>query len=273
MTYLPYLFAGALLGAIYVFPQQAMEAARQGLSVWAVNVAPSLGPGMALSLYVCSHLKGGRSVRVLASVLCGSPGGARLMLHSAGDKKSALGDAALTGVMSPLFFLGTLSLWLGHEKRAVLVYACHLMGAVIASLFFKGARGEIKTSSPLGFFHCVQQSANALMMVGFLLMLGGVGARMLQCTLPFFPAEGMALLHCLLEVTGGIRKLTEQGSPHLLPLLCGAASFGGLSILLQNFMIWRERGVKFWQLALIRLLHGGISFLLCFLLEKLPFFG
>ncbi|MBQ4639227.1 MAG: hypothetical protein IJB69_01755 [Clostridia bacterium] len=272
MGFLPYVLAGGMLGAVFIFPAQAADAAREGLSMWAGSVAPGLGPGMALSSYLCSRAKG-EIFRVAASVLCGSPGGAKLMSGQGKGKGGAMRDAALCGVMSPLFFLGAVAGWLGDKGAAWLVYICHLAGAFLTAMCFPKEKGKKRESAPPSFLQCTDQSVQALLNVAFLLMLGCVGARMMQCALPGLGKGLAAGLQCVMEVTGGVKRLIGLGPENMLPFVCGAVSFGGLSILMQNLRYWQESGLKAWQLAGVQLLHGGISFLLCLILQNIWFIG
>lgn len=271
MAYLPCVLAGALLGATYIFPAAAAQAARDGLSLWARSLLPSLGPAMALCLFLCSRFPGKRMPVLFSAFLCGSPGGARLLRDLPHSPGTALHDAALTGVLSPLFFLSTLSQWLQSQNAALLIYICHLAGAKMAALFFRKEKSSPAAPSPLSLPKCAEQAIFALLQVGYYVMLGSVAARMAACALPHLPGKAAALLQCLMEITGGIPSLLPYGPS--LPFLCALLSFGGFSVLMQNLAFWKEKGVTALQLTGIRLLHGLLSFLLCYFLQFLPFFG
>ncbi|MBR2053933.1 MAG: hypothetical protein IJ968_03460 [Clostridia bacterium] len=271
MAFFSCVLTGALLGVLYIFPHPAAEAAREGLQAWAFSLVPSLGPAMALCLYLCTHLPGRRSLQLLSALLCGSPGGARLMQENVYDTKSALHDAALTGVISPLFFLSAVSQWMQNEKAAVLLYFCHLCGACLSALCIPGQPAQPAVSTPLTLPRCIQQAVNALLQIGYYVMLGFVSARMIGCVFPHLPPFCSILLQSFAEVTGGTKQMIASCFP--LPLLCSVISFGGLSILMQNHAYWKEKGVSLLHLAGIRLLHGFLSGILCFFLQNLPFIG
>lgn len=271
MHFLPCVLAGGMLGAMYVFPMEAAAAAREGLTAWAVSIVPSLGPAMALCLYITTHLPGKRALQVLGAFLCGSPGGARLMQENAYTPGTALHDAALTGVISPLFFLSTLAGWMENEKAALLLYGCHVLGACLLARFIKRPVLSPGKTIPLSLPQCAERAVSSLLQVGYYVMLGTVSARMAACALPELSPQTAALVQCLLEVCGGVKQLLSL-SPSL-PLLSFVTSFGGLSILMQNFSLWKEKGISIGSLLGVRLLHGAFSFLLCFFLQNLPFFG
>ena len=83
------------------------------------------------------------------------------------------------------------------------------------------------------------------------------------------PDAFAAALQCMLEVTAGTQALIALRPPYLLPLLCAACSFSGLSILLQNAVCWRESGLTLAYLVPIRLVHAVLSGILCLLLTLL----
>lgn len=271
MSFFPWIFTGALLGSLYVFPIEAAEAAREGLHTFSTFLLPTLGPSMALCLYLCSRLPGKRTLQIPASLLCGSPGGARILQENRYTTKGALHDAALTGVLSPQFFLSTLSGWLGNPSKAYLVYFCHIAGALLSALCIRKENVLPNTAAPLSLPECVYKAALSLLQVGYYVMLGTVAARMAASAFPDAPPFLAGCIQCLLEITGGAKCLIGLYAP--LPLLCFFLSFGGLSILLQNAAFWKESGVSAFHLAGVRLMHGFFSGILCFFLQKLPFFG
>lgn len=268
---LPASALGALIGAMIVFPVDAAAAARNALGAWAQAVVPSLGPFMACVLLLSPYLEGGMPSRVALAWLGGSPGGARLMQEMALSPRDALHYAALTGTMSPMFFLSTLGGWLGNARAGWMLLCCHIAGAFLAGrcfplserrLFPPPQKGQASVS---GVF---RDTAAALGMIGVCMMLGAVAARMAACAMPFLPPGWMAALQCLLEVTAGSKALILLAPAELLPLLCAACSMGGLSILLQNFAFWHGSGLALPRLLLARILHALIAGSLCLLLTR-----
>ena len=267
------VFFGALAGAMIIFPQEAAQAASQGFLLWARAVAPVLGPFMACMLMLTSRLGGGMWLRAALSWLCGSPGGAKLMQPLKLRGAAALRAAALTGTMSPLFFLGTLSVWLNDPAAGRLILLCHWLGALIVGLCIprQAAAGPLP-SQPLTLGDALKQTALALFSVALCMMLGSAAARMAACAFPRLPAVAVCALQCLLEVTAGAQALISLHSPFTVPLLCAACSLGGLSLLMQNAAFWQESGVGAGRLFLIRLAHGLCAGTCCFLLSALlPF--
>ena len=260
---------GILAGAMLAFPLDAAEAARRGLALWAGSVVPVLGPFMVCMLMVSSRLGGGLWPRVVMGWLCGSPVGAKLLQAASPRGKTALRCAALTGAMSPMFFLGTVGGWLGDPVQGGLLFLCHLTGAFLLGLCIPAQMRASAPTAPLTLSSALLQSAAALSLIALCMMLGCVAARMASCALPFLPMPLQTAVQCALEVTAGAKALIDTDSPLLPPLLCAACSFGGLSLLLQNAAFWRESGVGMGKLLLLRAAHALFSFALCLVLTRM----
>ena len=259
---------GILAGAMMAFPGEAAAAAGEGLLLWARAVAPVLGPFLVCMLMVSSRAGGGIALNTVLGWLCGSPGGARLMQGSGLKGKSALRAAAMTGTMSPMFFLGTVSGWLDNAGEGRMILLCHIAGALVLGLCFpKGKKAAPRPAAPMPLVHTLRDSALALLTVALCMMLGGTAARLAACAFPRLPGWAAAALQCALEVTGGVKALIGLELPRSAPVICAACSFGGLSILLQNAAFWQESGVGVGKLLLLRIAHALLSFALCFALK------
>ena len=255
---------GALAGAMMAFPGAAADAAWQGIVLWGRAVAPVLGPFMVCMLMLTARLGGGERLRVALGWLCGSPGGAKLMRQLALRGPEALRCAAMTGTMSPMFFLGTVSAWLRDGAAGRMIFICHVLGAALMGLCIPGT-GEKRRAepAPLALGQALKETGLALTGIALCMMLGCVAARMAACALPGLPQGAEAALQCALEVTAGVRSLIGLRTPWTAPLICAACSFGGLSLLLQNAAFWQESGVTLGQLFFLRLAHGLLSGMLC----------
>ncbi len=258
---------GMLAGAMIVYPSEAAAAAAEGLALWARAVVPVLGPFLVCMLMLSSRIGGGMGLKTLLGWLCGSPGGARLMRECGLEGKSALRAAAMTGTMSPMFFLGTVSGWLGDAAAGRLILLCHIAGALILGLCIPCEnKGAVQPARPLPLHQALRDGGSALLTVALCMMLGCAAARMAACAFPRLPILASAALQCTLEVTGGVQALIRAGSPHPVSLVCAACSFGGFSVMLQNAVFWQESGVSMMHLFLLRIGHALLSFVLCFAL-------
>ena len=261
---------GILAGAMLAYPGEAAEAAGEGLVLWARAVVPVLGPFLACMLMLSSRMSGGMKRKIVMGWLCGSPGGARLMREGRLEGKNALRAAAMTGTMSPMFFLGTVSAWLGDAAAGRLILLCHLAGALLLGLCIPaGEKAKAIPAVPMPLSQALRDSALALLTVALCMMLGCTAARMAACAFPGLPDWAAAALQCALEVTGGVSALISLEQPYTVPLMCAACSFGGLSILLQNAAFWQESGVGMGKLLLLRTGHAALSFVLCLVLNAL----
>lgn len=255
---------GALAGMMMVFPGAAAEAAGQAVSIWAQAVAPVLGPFMACMLMVSSRINGGIMMRTAMGWLCGSPGGARLMREAGLRGRRAMRAAAMTGTMSPMFFVGTVGAWLDNRRLGWVILACHLAGALgIGLCILHPEAPDSPPAAPMPLGTALRESALALLTVALCMMLGCVAARMTVCAFPFLPPVGQAILQCCLEVTTGVKAILSLNVSFAAPVICAVCSFGGLSLLLQNAVFWQDSGITFAQLALLRLFHALLSGALC----------
>lgn len=262
---LPSLAAGALMGCMLIFPREAADAALAALTVFVRSVLPALLPfSVCAPLLTAGHA-------VSADLLCllalpgGSPTGARLFAQARLSPGGARRCAAMTGTLSPMFFLFTLSDWLGDPRKGAALLGVHLAAALLCGLIYRQRpRGRIPLP-PLFLPQALSQSGQAMLTVAGSIVMGAVTARMLRCALPL-PPLAAALPHSLLEVTGGCRGLIALGVP--LPLLSALLSFGGLSLLLQNAAFWQQKGLNVPALARLALPRAALAFLLCAVLVQ-----
>lgn len=262
---------GALAGAMIAFPAQAAEAALQGAGLFVRAVLPSLGPYMACMLMVTSRISAPGWALAALGWLCGSPGGGKLIQPLRLKGKAALRCAAVSGTMSPLFFLGAVSHWLGDARAGWLLLICHLSGAALLALLLPGEekdRSMRPAPAPMPLGTALRETALTMGAVCLCVMLGCVSARMAVCALPGLPPGASALLQCALEITSGAQAIIALSTPWTLPLLCAACSFGGLSLAMQNAAVWQESGVKAGQLLTLRAAHALLSGGLCWALAS-----
>lgn len=261
------LAAGALMGSMLVFPREAAESVLAGLAGFACGVLPALLPFSVCALL----LTAGRSLPVplltLLSLLGGSPAGARLFQDARLPTGAARRCAAMTGVMSPMFFLSALSAWLGSPRAGAVLLGVHITSALGCGLLLRERPQGRIALPPLSVPQAIFQGSQAMLAVAGSVALGAAAARMTACALPGLPPRAAAVLHSLLEISGGCRALAEAGAP--LPLLSALLSFSGLSILLQNAAFWQKNGLGPGTLAALGLLRAALAFLLCAVLVQL----
>ena len=204
--------------------------------------------------------------------------------------------AAATGVMSPLFLVGSLGGRLPNPAGGWLMLTAHWLGALAAAGLIHGlsrrfssmekaetVRPEERTAERASLLAALpdslRQAGTALLSVCGAMMLFSILAAFfrqgLSFLLPGWAAdhpEVPALLWALLEIGGGAHALLDASAASDLPLLCALCSFGGLSILMQN-LLFLGKSIRPGKLLLVRLLHGAAAYGICGLLVRLlPFF-
>jgi hypothetical protein len=190
--------------------------------------------------------------------------------------------ALYAGTMSPMFFVGTLGGWLQNTSLGWILLISHWLGAFIlgqlSRFVFKCAPVPESTANKQAAAPNLMQVMSSAAMTMFtvcgLMVLGSVAAKMVQCAFPNLPEMMLVTLQSFLEVTSGCSRILSVSLPYQVPalrpaLLCAAASFSGLSILLQNMAFLQERKVSFVFLVMGRFCHALISFGLCLLLFPL----
>ena len=125
--------AGALLGGLMASPRAGAAAVLNGLTAFTQGVLPFLFPFSCLAqLLACGRRAPLWALR-LTGMLGGSPTGARL-LAEVGDERAARRSAMMTGGVSPMFFAGTLALWLDSRADGTILLASHLGALALGGL-------------------------------------------------------------------------------------------------------------------------------------------
>lgn len=279
-----------------------LNAVNGAAGVFVRSVMPALFPMMVLN--GLSARLSGREKRWMTVGFCwlaGSPASAQRLegLWERGElpERALLPLAAATGVMSPLFFVGSLGSRLPNPAGGWLLLTAHWLGALAAAglihrlsrRFSSMEKAETvrpeqrtatgRTSLLAALPDSLRQAGTALLSVCGAMMLFSILAAFfrqgLSALLPGWAAdhpEIPALLWALLEIGGGAHALLDVSPTPDLPLLCALCSFGGLSIWMQN-LLFLGKSIRPGKLLLLRLLHGAAAYGVCRMLVRLfPFF-
>lgn len=302
------LAAAACAAVLLLLSPQVMRAASDAAEVFAHGVMPALFPMMVLN-GLSGRARGGRggtAATVLLSFMAGSPASALRVAREIDNGRVNLRELpallAATGVMSPMFFVGTLAARTGLRGACGVMLAAHWLSALAVGLGLRiasawssgasaneGARQSMRVhsamsapqSAPTGVLaalpSAIQSAAAALLSVCGAMMLFSIAACVVRTLLSLaFPAfastnaRGLAVLWALMEIGGGAYAVLDAFAAPPLPLLCALCSFGGLSICLQNLLFLGE-SIRPARLLLIRALHGAAAYAICALLLALPF--
>ena len=264
------LISGLCAAALLLFSDKAMQAASEAARVFVSGVMPALFPMMVLSRLLPSG--SGRLVpEALFAFASGSPASAQRVrrLHDAGLSQGRTELLfMLTGVMSPMFFTGTLAAWTGEKHIACAMLVMHWLSAVLCALLWSRfipmdhKRSVSKPSEEkISLTAAIAQSAQALLAVCGAMMLFSIAAGILCAVLPTCGGKPMGLAHAILEIGGGAAAVLKAWEHPPYALLCALCSFGGLSIWMQNLLFASEciRPVK---LLMMRALHGAVCYVL-----------
>ena len=279
-----------------------LNAVNGAAGVFVRSVMPALFPMMVLN--GLSARLSGREKRWMTVGFCwlaGLPASAQRLegLWERGElpERALLPLAAATGVMSPLFFVGSLGSRLPNPSGGWLLLTAHWLGALAAAgLIHRLSRhfssmekaepvrpeqrtAAGRTSLLAALPDSLRQAGTALLSVCGAMMLFSILAAFfrqgLSVLLPGWAAdhpEIPALLWALLEIGGGAHALLDVSPTPDLPLLCALCSFGGLSIWMQN-LLFLGKSIRPGKLLLLRLLHGAAAYGVCRMLVRLfPFF-
>ena len=273
----------ALMAALLVFSRAATDAARTALDCFGTGVLPALLPMMVLGKVMPKRTKTERSSKrlwmssLLFAFAAGSPASAQRAAEITGRFSRRYWESLLcvTGVMSPMFFTGTLAGWLGSTRDGWVMLGLHWLGAAITAALWTAAvrpQGEYASSARprrarTGLPDAITQSAQSLLCVCGAMMTFSVAAGLLKSVSgAVFPgwtarhAGALAVLWGVMEIGGGSHAVIGAlEAPHAaLSALCG---FGGLSVWLQN-MLFLEQKIRPVKLLAMRAVHGAVCYAL-----------
>lgn len=282
------LLVGLCALMLFLFPDAAMESARASAQVFVAGVMPALFPMMVLCrLLPCpahgehSHAMAGATV---FSFLSGSPASAQRvrLLNDAGlvPVQRLLPLLCVCGVMSPMFFVGTLAGWTGLRAAMWAMLAVHWVGALIVGgllylcserLQRRRAARQRMSGQPLpaarsqpriSLTEAITLAAQSLLAVCGAMMLFSIAAGVLRAALlKLFPGwvaqKPLAVAWALLEIGGGASAVLEAWETPPLVLLSGLCAFGGLSIWMQN-LLFVSKCIRPMKLLWVRVLHGAV---------------
>lgn len=273
-----------LMLMLLAFSDAAMASALTAARCFASGVMPALLPMMVVGKFLPNDTKPEHSHwrqwfwTVFYAFAAGSPAAAQ----RAAGKRHAMNSRSwecllcLTGVMSPMFFTGTLAGWLGSARDGWLLLGIHWLGAAITAGFWRlGAKkvpaepmnSEIKPQNRITLPEAIAQSAHSLLCVCGAMMVFSIAACLLKSLLTWmFPvwtaehAHWLAAVWAVMEIGGGSSAVIGTiERPHaLLSALCG---FGGLSIWLQN-MLFLDENIRPAKLLAMRAVHGAVCYAL-----------
>lgn len=268
---------------LLAFSDAAMSAASTAAQCFASGVLPALLPMMVLGKFLPEG-SGGSSRAGLwlrtgfYAFAAGSPASAQRAaeLRSRMPQRSWECLLCLTGVMSPMFFTGTLGGWLGSVPDGRMLLGVHWLGAAVTAGLWRMLPSRQSAFAPpadrtppkrITLPEAIGRSVQPLLCVCGAMMVFSAAAGLIRSLLAsMFPAwtaqhaDWLAVLWALMEVGGGSSAVIGAWpEPHaLLSALCG---FGGLSIWLQN-LLFLDKSIRPAKLLCMRAVHGAVCYAL-----------
>ncbi len=287
-----------LVAVLLFFSTETMDTGYRAAQVFASSVLPALFPMMVVGGLMSGGNSKNRPERFLVMWLitfgfcAGSPASARQLcaLHQQRPLtgKQCRPLLCMTGVMSPLFFTGTLASRLGQGDGLRLL-VCHWLAALATGLVcwawqrkYKespdcpAAGGSCPAPPPRGSLPdrlpaAISGAAQALLSVLGAMMVFAIVAAVLRALLARLWPDWtrahqpmLAVLWALLEIGGGSLSVLDSFAAPPLALLCALCSFGGLSIWMQNLLFVGQM-IHPAELLGWRLLHGALGYGFCWL--------
>lgn len=275
--------AGLMLGLL-VFSYDAMAAALAAARCFVNGVLPALLPMMVLGKMLpdCTKYERSSLGRWLELTLFSFAAGSPASAQRAAGRREAFSERdwecllCLTGVMSPMFFTGTLAGWLESARDGWLLLGLHWLGAAVTAGLWRvlstadkapAAAARRTPADKTALPQAIAQSAQSLLCVCGAMMVFSVAAALVRSLLgAIFPAwtarhaDWLAVLWAVMEIGGGSNSVirTCAHPQALLSALCG---FGGLSIWLQN-LLFLEKSIRPAKLLAMRALHGAVCYAL-----------
>lgn len=278
----------------------------EGISLWALNVLPVTFPLLVLTAlftkerayaWVTGKLSPlfsllfrvtgeGGGIAVL-SFLSGYPVGAKSLYdyHMRGGNVN-IRLVALCTTSGPAFLFGTVGAVLYQSAAAgAVLFASHLAGVFLVAFFLRFGKSAPATdpaprpvrAKATSLFETVSSSVLSVLTVGALIALfyclGGLlkdlGLFSFTAALGENAPYAEGVLRGLLEMTTGCSVLSALKTPLSLALSAFTVTFGGASILCQQYAFLGETGVKAAPFALVKFAQGVVSALVCYALALL----
>lgn len=232
------------------------------------------------------HLPGSSSFVLIGSIISGFPSSSKYVNELLINNKINIKDAEyllkFNHFSNPLFVVGTIgTMLLNNKKLGILILIVHIVTNFIIAIIYKPKDNTFikensslikginqmhkkRTSNNFSFSEILATSIFKTFKT-LLLLLGIITFFIIIGTLikKVIPINNIsyALISGLLEMTGGIKNISELNIPLNIKatIITFFISFGGLSIHMQVMSILSDRHIKYFPYFISRLLHGLIS--------------
>lgn len=295
-----FLCVGWLTYLILKYPTQAANGARDGLSLCAGVIIPTLFPFMVLCGFVVNsgmcerldrlfspvmnflfRLPGSCACAVVMGLVGGYPSGLRTVsqLERLGyiNKNEAFRLSLFCINAGPAFVIGTVgSAMLSSREAGAVLFAAVTLSSVtigVLSRFLSGGKASPndcretfakKDSAPTGLqsalISSVTESSGAMLSICSWTVLFASFCALLDC-LPDALASFVVPLNFFLEVSSACREACAEGLA--LPVIAAILGWSGLSVIMQIFPYARQCGSRMSVLIASRFVNAALSALYC----------
>ena len=279
--------AAAICAAVMVaFPEVTESGAKSAIAIWLNSVVPVLLPFFIFADFIKRTADMERlPVRVypaVMAILSGYPMGAKITgdLVKSGVLSPEKGRHILSYslVTGPAFILGTIGLFIGSSKAALIVAVAHYLGAVCNGLMWQCKDGTclervekrrnsetFKNNNILdNFTDAILAGFRAMAIVLAYLILFMILAELVENTgiLGVLPGTASSsFFKGILEMTMGISALgmCDISIGQKVVLTSFLVSFGGMSVIGQSLSVSGGGWLHFSELLRIKLSHGLLA--------------
>lgn len=284
---------------ILFYPSKYLPSVLNGLNTWLLFVVPPLFPFFVLSKLLAelgaikplsaplgrigkflfrSPPNGGYIIAL--SLFCGYPLGSKLIADNYETVFSSADCGKLfivANTCSPLFVFGTVASFLHSGKLAAIVFFCHILGIILNGVLFRGFfqssvihRIPLNQPPPQSIGEIMRESILSILNVGGWIVLSFLLIEILFSLPPMSQITNPVLtgvLRGVVEMTSGIKHLGLSASPFAATILsCMLVSFGGFSVILQQFSFISKCKLPLGRLVFIKLMQASLSMLICFIM-------
>ena len=282
-----------MMGALILRPSVYIQAAKDGLNLFAISVLPALlpffiftklltalGVSNALSRYAKKPTERLFNAPPIASyifamsVLSGYPIGAKLTADAYENNLLTSEEAnsiiSFTSTSGPIFVLGTVgTIFLENYVYGLVILICHYSATIINGLLFR-SRSYNFTQFTTKYDYdnvlelAINTSISSIMQVGVYMMLFNMVIALLYDfnILGNLPIIIEGSLSGLIEVTQGIKILTSSNINKMdtLPIIGFLVSFGGLSVTMQSLTFLSKCKVSTGRYLITKFSQGALTY-------------
>lgn len=276
------LFAVAACIALMIFPETALNAAREAMYVWYASVAPAMFPFMALmpmltgedsakawekllgrAMRPVFNLPGAAAPAVVVGMIAGSPAGARAAAGCQGlGRRGRERIVCCAGGLSPAFLItGVGAAMLGSPADGHVLLRAQIAAQITMLLLTRGVRDDEPTPAEITRADAepIRAAVTGVLGVCGYMMLFNIAAKVIAESVRSRTAGFAAL--CLLDTPSAARavaglSLSREGKLLAIAALTG---FGGLCIAAQNLAAARKIGVRPGKYLAARACHAALN--------------